>query len=87
VERTQIFDLKGAVVLVELVVEFGVAAFNTQAMSMIRQALPLPSIPAEIESGSMSFRFRWGLQGSEMPRQIVLMLANPRCGGCVAGAG
>jgi hypothetical protein len=34
----QIFDLKGAVVLVELVVEFGVAAFNAHAMSIIRQA-------------------------------------------------
>lgn len=33
----------------------GVAAFDGQAMSMIRQASPFPPIPAEIKNGSMSF--------------------------------
>ncbi len=33
----------------------GVAAFDAQAMSMIRQASPFPPIPAEIKNSSMSF--------------------------------
>jgi periplasmic protein TonB len=33
----------------------GVAAFDAQAMSMIRQASPFPPIPDEIKNGSMSF--------------------------------
>jgi len=33
----------------------GVAAFDAQAMSMIRQASPFPPFPAEIKNGSMSF--------------------------------
>jgi protein TonB len=33
----------------------GVAAFDAQAMSMIRQASPFPPIPAEIKNGSMTF--------------------------------
>jgi len=33
----------------------GVAAFDTQAMSMIRQASPFPPIPDEIRNGAMSF--------------------------------
>ncbi|MCK1395043.1 energy transducer TonB [Bradyrhizobium sp. 1] len=33
----------------------GVAAFDAQAMSMIRQASPFPPIPDEIRNGSMSF--------------------------------
>lgn len=33
----------------------GVAAFDAQAMSMIRQASPFPPIPDEIKSGSISF--------------------------------
>lgn len=33
----------------------GVAAFDAQAMSMIRQAQPFPPIPPEITNGSMSF--------------------------------
>lgn len=33
----------------------GVAAFDTQAMSMVRQASPFPPIPDEIKNGSMSF--------------------------------
>ncbi|UPK37086.1 energy transducer TonB [Bradyrhizobium sp. 186] len=33
----------------------GVAAFDAQAMSMIRQAQPFPPIPAEIKNGSMGF--------------------------------
>jgi protein TonB len=33
----------------------GVAAFDAQAMSMIRQASPFPPIPDEIKNGAMSF--------------------------------
>lgn len=33
----------------------GVAAFDAQAMSMVRQASPFPPIPNEIKNGSMSF--------------------------------
>lgn len=33
----------------------GVAAFDAQAMAMIRQASPFPPIPDEIKNGSMSF--------------------------------
>lgn len=33
----------------------GVAAFDAQAMSMVRQASPFPPIPDEIKNGSMSF--------------------------------
>ncbi|MBH5390355.1 MULTISPECIES: energy transducer TonB [Bradyrhizobium] len=33
----------------------GVAAFDAQAMSMVRQASPFPPIPDEIRNGSMSF--------------------------------
>ncbi|WP_375312731.1 energy transducer TonB [Bradyrhizobium sp. A5] len=33
----------------------GVAAFDAQAMSMIRQASPFPPIPEEIKNGAMSF--------------------------------
>lgn len=33
----------------------GVAAFDAQAMSMIRQASPFPPIPEEIRNGAMSF--------------------------------
>ncbi|MCK1654818.1 energy transducer TonB [Bradyrhizobium sp. 149] len=33
----------------------GVAAFDAQAMSMVRQASPFPPIPDEIKSGSMRF--------------------------------
>lgn len=33
----------------------GIAAFDAQAMSMIRQAQPFPSFPPEISNGSMSF--------------------------------
>ncbi|MBH5401813.1 energy transducer TonB [Bradyrhizobium sp. CNPSo 4010] len=33
----------------------GVAAFDTQAMSMLRQASPFPPIPDEIKNGAMSF--------------------------------
>lgn len=33
----------------------GVAAFDAQAMSMLRQASPFPPIPDEIKNGSMSF--------------------------------
>ncbi|WP_027553285.1 energy transducer TonB [Bradyrhizobium sp. Cp5.3] len=33
----------------------GVAAFDAQAMSMIRQASPFPPVPPEIKNGSMSF--------------------------------
>ncbi|MGY4512293.1 TonB family protein [Bradyrhizobium sp. USDA 3650] len=33
----------------------GVAAFDAQAMSMVRQASPFPPIPEEIKNGSMSF--------------------------------
>lgn len=33
----------------------GVAAFDAQAMSMVRQASPFPPIPDEIKNGAMSF--------------------------------
>jgi protein TonB len=33
----------------------GVAAFDAQAMSMVRQAAPFPPIPDEIKNGAMSF--------------------------------
>ncbi|WP_440642847.1 energy transducer TonB family protein [Bradyrhizobium sp. PUT101] len=33
----------------------GVAAFDAQAMAMIRQASPFPPFPDEIKTGSMSF--------------------------------
>lgn len=33
----------------------GVAAFDAQAMSMVRQASPFPPMPDEIKTGSMSF--------------------------------
>jgi protein TonB len=33
----------------------GVAAFDAQAMAMIRQASPFPAFPAEISYGSMPF--------------------------------
>jgi protein TonB len=33
----------------------GVAAFDAQAMSMVRQAAPFPPIPDEIRNGAMSF--------------------------------
>jgi protein TonB len=33
----------------------GVAAFDAQAMSMVRQASPFPPIPDEIKNGTMSF--------------------------------
>ncbi|WP_342734791.1 energy transducer TonB [Bradyrhizobium sp. B117] len=33
----------------------GVAAFDAQAMSMVRQASPFPPIPEEIKNGAMSF--------------------------------
>lgn len=33
----------------------GIAAFDTQAMSMVRQASPFPPMPDEIKNGSMSF--------------------------------
>ncbi|GMO11498.1 energy transducer TonB [Bradyrhizobium sp. TM233] len=33
----------------------GVAAFDAQAMSMVRQASPFPPVPDEIRNGSMSF--------------------------------
>jgi len=33
----------------------GVAAFDAQAMSMVRQAQPFPPFPSEITNASMSF--------------------------------
>ncbi|TFV72712.1 energy transducer TonB [Bradyrhizobium frederickii] len=33
----------------------GVAAFDTQAMAMVRQASPFPPVPDEIKNGAMSF--------------------------------
>ncbi|MBB4370795.1 protein TonB [Bradyrhizobium sp. cir1] len=45
----------GQVISSRLAGSSGVAAFDAQAMSMIRQASPFPSIPDEIKNGSMSF--------------------------------
>lgn len=45
----------GQVTSSRLVGSSGVAAFDAQAMSMVRQASPFPPIPDEIKNGAMSF--------------------------------